>query len=167
MYFACGLIAGTSITCAILLSTLSDVAGGIISTFPSIFLTTMFTLWLSQGNAVPCGAVGPMMLGSSSVSFYAMVYRYLCRAFSPNVNSSALIAIPITWIVAVVCISFPCHIFLTWRRSVSADMNGFDHTHKDIELKVNDNDHHVSINHVNSESPGGVIVITASVDDAK
>ena len=46
-----------------------DVGGLILN----IFLTTMVSLWLSQGEAVPSGAVGPMMLGASSVAVYALL----------------------------------------------------------------------------------------------
>lgn len=58
-----GLLAGMAIFFSIVFSNLSQVAAGILSVFPAIFITTMISLWLSQGNAVSVGAAGPMMLG--------------------------------------------------------------------------------------------------------
>ena len=40
-----------------------SIAAGVTAVFPAIFMTTMISLWLSQGEAVQVGAVGPMMLG--------------------------------------------------------------------------------------------------------
>jgi hypothetical protein len=66
-----GLLAASAIGLAVALATVAGpVIAGIVSIFPAIFLTTMVALWLSQGEAVPSGAVGPMMLGSTSVSAY-------------------------------------------------------------------------------------------------
>ena len=43
------------------------------SVFPAIFLTTMVSIWLSQGEAVQSGA-NLMMLGSSSVALYLCLH---------------------------------------------------------------------------------------------
>ena len=74
-----GVLAGVAIAGAIGLSMLGgDVASGMASVFPAIFLTTMVSLWLSQDSAVQAGAVGPMMLGSSSVCAFALLAAGLC-----------------------------------------------------------------------------------------
>jgi hypothetical protein len=40
---------------AVLVSKWSDVLAGIFACFPAIFLTTMVSLWISQGEAMPTG----------------------------------------------------------------------------------------------------------------
>ncbi len=84
---------------------LAEVAGpliaGVLSVFPAIFCTTMVALWLSQGRAVPAGAVGPMMLGSSSVAIYALTARYTFVAWGPTLGSVT------AWGVAIAVASVP------------------------------------------------------------
>ena len=41
----------------------------------------MVSVWLSQGEAVQIGAVGPMMLGSGSVAVYAIGAMYMFPFF--------------------------------------------------------------------------------------
>lgn len=73
MYVLRGLFCATSIGVSVLIKQSGgEIMAGMISVFPAIFLTTMAALWLSHDDAVPCGAVGPMMLGSSAVSAYAL-----------------------------------------------------------------------------------------------
>ena len=81
---------------------------GIISVFPAIFLTTMVSLWLSQGPAVPIGATGPMMLGSASVSIYALLSIFLFPV------TSAWMGAMISWLIVVVFFTTPVGIW-TWR----------------------------------------------------
>ena len=69
-----GVLAGGCIVTSIWLSGKGlPLISGIASVFPAIFLTTMIALWLSQGEAVQAGAVGPLMLGSTSVAVYALL----------------------------------------------------------------------------------------------
>jgi len=69
-----GVLAGAAIAGAVWLASVGGaVAAGIASVFPAIFLTTMVSLWISQGESVQAGAVGPMMLGASSVSTFALI----------------------------------------------------------------------------------------------
>ena len=88
-------------------------AAGVASIFPAMFLTAMLALWLSQGRAVPAGAVGPMMLGSSSVAVYAMVARGAMPAW--GMLEGALAA----WVVAVLVATMPAWFWLGWRRGVT------------------------------------------------
>jgi hypothetical protein len=74
---------------------------GIASVFPAIFLTTMVALWLAQGEAVPVGAVGPMMLGSSSVSVFAL----LAALTFPSVGAGA--GMVLSWIGAALLATVP------------------------------------------------------------
>jgi len=69
-----GLAAAASIGIAVWLAGLGNpLASGIMSIFPAIFTTSMVALWLAQGEAVPAGAIGPMMFGAQSVSLFALI----------------------------------------------------------------------------------------------
>jgi len=108
--FARGLLAAVAIAGAV---TLASVAGplisGVASVFPAIFLTSMVSLWWSQGEAVQGGAVGPMMLGSTSVSAYALFAASLLPLF--GVVWGSLMA----WALAFVVITVPAFGWLQWR----------------------------------------------------
>lgn len=69
-----GLLAGAAIAVSVVIAQSGwELAAGVASVFPAIFVTTMVALWWSQGEAVPLGAVGPIVLGSTAVSMYALV----------------------------------------------------------------------------------------------
>ncbi len=97
-----GSIAGIAISCCVWVGSMGyPITAGIISIFPAIFLTTMVSLSISQHQAVPIGAIGPMILGSSSVAAYAVfvmwTYPYL-GLFQGTVTA---------WLFAVLAISAP------------------------------------------------------------
>lgn len=100
-----GVLAGCAIGISILLSSFGALAG-IASVFPAIFLTTMVSIWISQGEAVQGGAVGPMMLGSSSVSVFALLAIILFPILGPFVGSIT------GWFLSVLCTSVPSAIWL-------------------------------------------------------
>lgn len=86
------------------------VASGIASVFPVIFTTIMVATWLAQGAHVPTGAVGPMALGTLSVSAYALLATWLYPAMS------LVLAATLCWILALACVSVPAYAYLSWRR---------------------------------------------------
>jgi hypothetical protein len=97
-----GFFAFTMISFAVYLSQLGNQhIAGFASVFPVIFFTTMLSLWMSQGSAVPTGAVGPMMLGSASASLYALLIPFAFTAFG------YLWGTLFNWILCVLCISVP------------------------------------------------------------
>ncbi len=97
-----GVMAALAIGVAIALAGAgSPLLAGMASVFPAIFLTTMVTLWWSHGDAVPSGAVGPMMLGSASVSAYALVAIVAVPAFGVVAGSMT------AWGVAVGLVTAP------------------------------------------------------------
>lgn len=105
-----GLLAASAIGLAVALATVAGpVIAGIVSIFPAIFLTTMLALWLSQGEAVPAGAVGPMMLGSTSVSAFALLAATLMPLAGPAVGAV------LAWIGSVLLVTLPAWVFLESR----------------------------------------------------
>jgi len=90
------------------------VASGIASVFPVIFTTIMVATWLAQGAHVPTGAVGPLMLGTLSVSAYAL----LAAALFPLMPVA--LAATVCWLGAVLVASVPAYAYLRRRRRVAA-----------------------------------------------
>ncbi|MCB9763202.1 MAG: hypothetical protein H6739_25725 [Alphaproteobacteria bacterium] len=84
-------------------------AAGMAAVFPAIFLTTMVALWLSQGEAVPTGAVGPMMLGSASVAAYALLVVVTFPAL--GVLGGSVVA----WVLAALGVTAPATLWLRRR----------------------------------------------------
>jgi len=87
---------------------------GMASVFPAIFLTTMAGLWVSQGQAVQAGAVGPMILGSASVSAYSVLCAFTVPAWGPWAGCAA------AWASAVLGVSMPAWWWLTRQRDALA-----------------------------------------------
>lgn len=82
------------------------VASGIASVFPAIFTTIMVATWLAQGAHVPTGAVGPMALGTLSVSAYALLSTVLFTEFGTATAAT------LCWILAFGFVSVPAYLFL-------------------------------------------------------
>lgn len=85
------------------------VLAGMVSVFPAIFLTTMLSLFLAHGEALPAGAVGPMMLGSAAVSVYALLSIGLFPLVGPALGAA------LSWIGAVLLASLPAAAWLRAR----------------------------------------------------
>lgn len=101
-----GLLAASAIGVAIgFAHVIGPIAAGVASVFPAIFLTTMVSLWISQGEAVPLGAIGPIVLGSSAVSVYALV----AATVMPVLGSFGAV---VAWVVAVIGVSVPAAAYL-------------------------------------------------------
>lgn len=110
-----GLLAGVAISTAVWVTHIGGpLAAGVASVFPAIFLTTMVSLWLSQGEAVPVGAVGPMMLGSAAVATYALLAASLLPMLGPWLGT------PIAWLAAVASTTVPAWWWLA-RRAEAAE----------------------------------------------
>lgn len=108
-----GCLAGGAIAGSIQIAALGHpLAAGVATAFPAIFLTTMLSVWLSQGEAVQAGAIGPMMLGSASVVAYALVARFALPAWG---WPGAIVA----WVTAVICVTVPAWRWLTRRAALS------------------------------------------------
>ena len=97
-----GVLAAAAIGAAVALASVGGpLAAGMAAVFPAIFLTTMVSLWMSQGEAVQVGAVGPMMLGSGSVSAFAVVAAWTVPAHGAGWGSA------VAWMAAVGLVTVP------------------------------------------------------------
>lgn len=102
-----GVMAGAAIAVATLIIAIGHpILAGVASVFPAIFLTIMVSVWLSQGPKAQGNAVGPMMLGSTSVSVYALVSSWSLLQFGP------WFGVIVAWCIAVGCVSVPCAAYL-------------------------------------------------------
>eukprot|EP00755_Sulcionema_specki_P039083 Sspe_Gene.112157::Locus_94889_Transcript_3_3_Confidence_0.700_Length_1320::g.112157::m.112157 len=106
-----GVVAGGAIAVAVLVSEHNSLAGGIASVFPAIFLTTMVSLWVSQGESVPGGAVGPMMVGATSVPAFAC---FTAIAFP---QWGMVIGVPACYTASVLVATLPGYTWVRWRQS--------------------------------------------------
>lgn len=107
-----GALAAVAIGVSVQIAALgSPAVAGIASIFPAIFLTTMVSLWWSQGQAVPAGAVGPMMLGATAVSGYALFATLLLPALGLVAGSL------VSWILAATVFTVPSALWLQSRQS--------------------------------------------------
>lgn len=110
-----GLLAAIAIGLSVWLASVGGaVAAGVAAVFPAIFLTTMVALWLAQGEAVQAGAVGPMMLGSTSVAVYAMLAARILPALGTVYGSL------VSWLMAATLATLPAW-WLTRRFERRAD----------------------------------------------
>jgi hypothetical protein len=102
-----GLLAASAIALTIFIAAHGgSFVAGVVSVFPAIFLTAMVSLWLSQGRAVPAGAIGPMMLGANSISVYALLAHFTLPML--GAGPGALVA----WLSSIVLISLPAWLWL-------------------------------------------------------
>jgi hypothetical protein len=101
-----GILAGTAIAIAVLLSKHNPLIAGVASVFPAIFLTTMVSLWLGQGEAFQASAVGPMMLGSTAVALYALIATFSFPAWG------VLLGTVVAWFGASLGATLPAWLWL-------------------------------------------------------
>ena len=107
-----GVLAGAAIGLAVVLAGAGGaLLAGILAVFPAIFMTTMISIWISQGEAVQAGAVGPMMLGGTSVSVFAILAAWLVPMWGPALGCLAC------WCLAAVGVTLPAWRWLQ-RRAV-------------------------------------------------
>jgi len=109
-----GVLAAAAIAGAVSLASIAGpTVSGIASVFPAIFLTSMVSLWWSQGETVQGGAVGPMMLGASSVSAYALFAAVCLPRFGMWAGGLA------AWLLAVGTVTVPAFLWLRTRRTAT------------------------------------------------
>lgn len=109
-----GLLAAAAIAFSVWLAGVGGAfAAGVASVFPAIFITTMVALWISQGVVVQGGAVGPMMLGASSVATYALLAAVAFPLAGPWLGGLG------AWLAAVALTTVPAFLWIRWRAAAS------------------------------------------------
>jgi len=97
-----GVLAGAAIGGSVWLGTQGiPLIAGLAAVFPAIYMTTMVSLWLSHGEAVGAGAIGPMMLGGTSVSLFAWVAAWTIPTLGVVAGCGA------AWVTAVTIVTVP------------------------------------------------------------
>ena len=97
-----GIMAAGAIGCAVWMAENGGpLIAGVAAVFPAIFMTTMCGLWLAHGETVGAGAVGPLMLGGTSVSAYA----WLAAWWVPSLG--IIPASIFAWLLSVIAITVP------------------------------------------------------------
>ena len=97
-----GALAGLAIGLSVWLGTKgTPLVAGLAAVFPAIYMTTMVSLWISHGESVGAGAIGPMMLGGTSVSMFAWVAAWTFPTLGVATGCIA------AWVVAVSVVTVP------------------------------------------------------------
>jgi hypothetical protein len=97
-----GVLAASAIGLSVWLAAAGGpLVAGVVAMFPAIFITTMVSLWLSQGEEVPVGAVGPMMLGSTSVAVYGLLAAWALPTLGTQIGSL------VAWVAAASLVTVP------------------------------------------------------------
>ncbi|EME32220.1 hypothetical protein Gasu2_38840 [Galdieria sulphuraria] len=104
-----GFFAFLAVFVAVLLSHVNDFVAGVAAVFPAVFSTTMIAVWISAGEAVQGGAVGPMMMGTCCGSAYTI----LCGLLIPKWGLTR--GVVSAWLLAVVFVSIPAFFWVRWR----------------------------------------------------
>lgn len=103
-----GLCAASVILIGSLIARADPSLGGFVSCFPAIYLTTLISVQIAQGDKVATGATGPMILGGFSVSIFSLSYALLYPQF--GWASAAIMG----YLIAVLSWSMPLGFFLRW-----------------------------------------------------
>jgi len=102
-----GLVAGSAIGGAVWLANHGGpLIAGVAAVFPAIFMTTLCSLWLSHGESVGAGAIGPLMLGGTSVSAYSWFAAWCMPSMGVGVGSA------VAWATAVLVVTVPAWMWL-------------------------------------------------------
>jgi len=117
--FMRGLLAAISISIGVFLTEVDETAAGIATTFPAIFTTTMISLWISQDSAVSVGAVGPLLMGSVSVSMYSCLFFTFTKLMKPLLPEIPLIIVSclLAYMGALIGGSLPSFFLIRCRRA--------------------------------------------------
>jgi hypothetical protein len=110
-----GAAAGLAIFAAVLISEVSGIVGAVFSTFPAIFGTAMISVWLTSGTSVSLGSIGGLILGSTSVSLYALSIAFFLPLFSQLQGWGIALASLVAYLTSILFISYPTFVFMAWR----------------------------------------------------
>jgi len=116
--FMRGLLGCLIIFVAVMLTIVDETAAGLASAFPTIFSTTMISLWISQDAAVPLGAIGPLLIGCTSVPMFSCLFYGFVVLFKPIISNMIwviVISTLLAYIVAVLFCTIPAFLIIRCR----------------------------------------------------
>jgi hypothetical protein len=127
MNIARAVASAISIVVSLYISDYDAVISGITSVFPAVFTITIVSLWITHGQGVPTGALGPMILGTICVDVYAISFAEIHVRLYPLLNVSwiecAIISACISWFTAAIGWSIPIFFFVRWMKSRAKPQN--------------------------------------------
>jgi len=114
-----GILSFIVIFASIVLAPYDEILAGLVATFPAMETTVMVSLWISQGSSVSAGAVGPMILGMTSVPSYPCIL-FVAIAVCRNYFSNDLLIITVSgcvsWLFAILCVTTPIYFIVQCSR---------------------------------------------------
>jgi len=138
-----GSLASIAIFISVNLSSTNGIAAGFATTFPAIFLTTMASVYWSQGEAVTIGATGPMILGGLSVSVYSIMFVMLEPIL--KTPSSAFVS----YLVAISTCSLPV-VYLLKCRQQATGLVQYELQHDMMNDETEEMEEHLENEEINS-----------------
>lgn len=117
-----GSLAASVVGAAVLVSRWDPALAGIGAGFPAIALASLVSLWVSRGERVIAGAIGPVMLGGLSASTYCIAFGTLYAIlFGAGLGQplSLLLALSASYLSAVVLVSMPVFVSFSWVAAIT------------------------------------------------
>jgi hypothetical protein len=102
-----------------------------------MFLTTVISLWISQGSSVTQGAIGPLLLGTLASCIYGFCLLFLAPLFFLKSSFLVSIAFISSWLISIVTVIVPMYFFLTWRTRVSSSVTPKQQQKQEKDIKSN------------------------------
>jgi len=133
----------------ILLATWNEYAGGVALSFPSVILTSLWSLWISQEETVSTAAASPLILGSTTNSLFTLMFAWAAPLLEDQIGSIAGLALTVSavWFVCVYGFSVPMAFLLRKKeiasfQSVSPiEWRDTEAVHTDTETPFKDTSH--------------------------
>jgi len=110
----------------ILFSSWNGEIGGLALAFPAVGLTSLCSIWVTQGEAVSTSAVSPLLLGSTTNSLFAILFELFLPLIQNEIGSNAgfFISLVAVWFLCVYGFSLPVAFLLRKKEMVSQENLG-------------------------------------------
>jgi len=120
IYIIRGTAGATMVLIVIGLGKFNNTLGGLLTAFPSVGLTSAYSLWITSENAVFKGALGPTIIGNIAPPTFAILYGELLGEYS------AIISATIAFVITMFGLSIPIGITLHYKAQLSSKRNRDD-----------------------------------------
>jgi len=110
-----------STVCMVLLGYWNELAGGIAIAFPSVILSSMTSLWITQKETVATSAASPLILGSTTNSIFALLFAWAAPILEREFNMALglLATVAAAWFLCVYGFSMPM-VFLLRKKEIAS-----------------------------------------------